>query len=95
MENVLQTELPQPSERSSNAVDVEGTDDVLVKLARCCTPVPGDSIMGFHYKGQREYQFTVQIAPMHQIFTKHQADRVVNVKWRTGAALDLPGEHSS
>jgi len=35
------------SKRTSNAIKVEGVDDVLVKLARCCTPVPGDSIMGF------------------------------------------------
>ena len=37
--------------RSSNAIEVEGVGDVLVKLARCCTPVPGDSIVGFITKG--------------------------------------------
>ena len=28
-----------------------GTSDVLVKLARCCTPVPGDEILGFVTRG--------------------------------------------
>ena len=32
-------------------VVVKGTDDVLVKLARCCTPVPGDDIIGYVTRG--------------------------------------------
>lgn len=32
-------------------VIVGGTDDILVKLARCCTPVPGDEIVGFVTRG--------------------------------------------
>ena len=38
--------------RSGNSgVLVRGDDDVLVKLARCCTPVPGDNIVGFVTRG--------------------------------------------
>ena len=33
------------------AVHVEGMDDVLVRLARCCTPVPGDPIVGYVTRG--------------------------------------------
>src|SRR5699024_850868 len=36
---------------SSEGVTVKGVDDVLVKLARCCTPVPGDEILGFVTRG--------------------------------------------
>jgi GTP pyrophosphokinase len=32
-------------------VVVKGAEDVLVKLARCCTPVPGDEIVGFVTRG--------------------------------------------
>jgi len=32
-------------------VIVNGTDDIWVKLARCCTPVPGDEIVGFVTRG--------------------------------------------
>ena len=42
--DVLPTRAPV-SRRSSNSVDVEGAGDVLVKLARCCTPVPGLSLI--------------------------------------------------
>ena len=33
-------------------VIVEGVDDLLVRLARCCTPVPGDPILGFLTRGR-------------------------------------------
>lgn len=33
--------------KSSDGVVVEGIDNCLVKFARCCTPIPGDEIVGF------------------------------------------------
>ena len=39
------------SPRGDAGVIVKGTSDVMVKLARCCTPVPGDGIVGFVTRG--------------------------------------------
>ena len=71
--------------RSNNSIDVEGADDVLVKLARCCTPVPGDPIMGFITKGSGVSIHRSDCTNAADL-QKHQLDRVVNVKWRVGAA---------
>ena len=71
--------------RSSNAIDVEGADDVLVKLARCCTPVPGDSIMGFITKGSGVSIHRSDCVNAHDL-VRNQNDRIVNVSWRLGAA---------
>ena len=81
--DIFPTHAPS-TRRSSNAIDVEGADDVLVKLARCCTPVPGDEIMGFITKGSGVsiHRFDCVNAGDLQA---NQADRVVNVKWRLGA----------
>src|SRR4051794_34793785 len=38
--------------RSTVGVHVEGLDDVMVRLSRCCTPVPGDEIIGFVTRGR-------------------------------------------
>ena len=37
--------------RSSNGIMVEGLDNCLVKFAKCCTPVPGDPVVGFITRG--------------------------------------------
>lgn len=45
---------PRPStgDRTSVGVHVEGFDDVLVRLAKCCKPVPPDDITGFVTRGR-------------------------------------------
>ena len=35
------------SEATNYGIDVEGVDDVMVRLAKCCRPVPGDEIVGY------------------------------------------------
>ena len=42
----------RPSRTNAIGVHVEGLDDVMVRLSRCCTPVPGDEIMGFVTRGR-------------------------------------------
>jgi GTP pyrophosphokinase len=81
--DVLPTRAPS-LRRSSNAVDVEGADDVLVKLARCCTPVPGDQIMGFITKGSGVSIHRSDCVNADDLLT-NQSDRVVKVTWRVGA----------
>ncbi len=42
--------MPAPSRRpvrSSNGIRIADVDDVLVRLSKCCSPVPGDPIMGY------------------------------------------------
>ena len=38
--------------RASGGIYVEGLDDVMVRLSRCCTPVPGDRVIGFVTRGR-------------------------------------------
>src|SRR5207237_3861385 len=38
--------------RAAGGVRIGGIDDVLVRYARCCSPVPGDQIVGFITRGR-------------------------------------------
>ncbi len=55
-EEQLPTSVTRPStmrsSRNGAGVHVEGLDDVMVRLSRCCTPVPGDEIIGFVTRGR-------------------------------------------
>ena len=75
----------QVAKRTSSAIKVEGVDDVLVKLARCCTPVPGDSIMGFITKGSGISVHRDDCLNASDL-VEHQGERVVGVSWLAGAA---------
>ncbi|MFM1952014.1 MAG: hypothetical protein RJA33_808 [Actinomycetota bacterium] len=75
----------QVAKRTSSAIKVEGVDDVLVKLARCCTPVPGDSIMGFITKGSGISVHREDCRNAADL-VENQIERVVAVSWLAGAA---------
>jgi GTP pyrophosphokinase len=42
----------EPKSRPSNGVRVKGVDNLLVRFARCCNPVPGDHIIGYITRGR-------------------------------------------
>jgi GTP pyrophosphokinase len=75
----------QTTRRSSSSVEVAGIGDVYVKLARCCTPVPGDAIMGFITKGNGVSVHRGDCINAADLMS-NQAERVVDVKWLAGAA---------
>ena len=75
----------QATRRTSSAIEVEGIDDVLAKLARCCTPVPGDTIMGFITKGSGVSVHRTDCINAADL-RSNQSERIVGVKWLAGAA---------
>lgn len=69
-------ELPKPPpkpQKSSEGVIVEGMDNVLVKFAKCCNPLPGDPIVGFITRG-----FGVSI---HKADCRNAAEAVTSPRW--------------
>lgn len=64
---------------SDSGVLVKGAHDILVKLARCCTPVPGDEIIGFvtHGHGVSVHQQSCRNVES----LKKDPDRLIDVEW--------------
>jgi GTP pyrophosphokinase len=63
----------------ATGVHVEGLDDVMVRLSRCCTPVPGDDIMGFVTRGRGVSVHRTDCANAAGL-TDH-AERLIEVEW--------------
>src|SRR5947199_295740 len=74
--------------RVDAGVHVEGLDDVMVRLSRCCTPVPGDEIMGFVTRGRGVSVHRTDCA--NAVSLRSQADRVIEVEWDN----DAPGNYT-
>jgi GTP pyrophosphokinase len=69
----------QTLRNSDSGVLVRGAPDILVKLARCCTPVPGDEIVGFITRGSG---VSVHQASCHNVKDLlKEPDRMIDVDW--------------
>jgi hypothetical protein len=63
---------------------VKGVEDVWVKLSRCCTPVPGDSIMGFVTRGNGVSVHRADCTNIESL--KAQPERMLAVEWAPTAS---------
>jgi GTP diphosphokinase / guanosine-3',5'-bis(diphosphate) 3'-diphosphatase len=73
--------------RSSGAGDsgirVIGASDLLVKLAKCCTPVPGDDILGFVTRGAGVSVHRVDCSNAENL--RSEPERLIPVEWAPNA----------
>ena len=86
------TESARPGARPAHrrlgdpGVAVHGLSDVLVKLAKCCTPVPGDAIEGFVTRGSGVSIHRSDCDNLRVL--REQEERLVDVSW-TGKTSSL------
>jgi GTP pyrophosphokinase len=66
----------------TSGIDVPGSEDVWVRLARCCTPVPGDEILGFVTRGQGVSVHRTDCPNAKSLLA--QPERLIDVSWRAG-----------
>jgi guanosine-3',5'-bis(diphosphate) 3'-pyrophosphohydrolase len=83
-EDLAETAVPtRPVRRPRPATDpgivVKGVSDVWVKLARCCTPVPGDEVVGFVTRGRGVSVHRADCVNAGPLMAEQ--DRVVEVEW--------------
>ena len=86
----LQKSASQRPRKASSGVIVEGLDSCLVKFARCCNPLPGDSIAGYITRG-----FGVSVHKSDCINVEsaksdiNQSERWVKCEWAENAANEV------
>ncbi|WP_195575998.1 RelA/SpoT family protein [Paenibacillus sp. 1001270B_150601_E10] len=67
--------------RPTNGVRVKGIDNLLVRFARCCNPVPGDDIVGYVTRGRGVSVHRADCLNLPQEIEGEEADRIIEVEW--------------
>ena len=72
----------KPNTKPIHGILVEGLDNCLVKFSRCCTPVPGDDIVGFITRGQGVSIHRSDCSNYHSRLSQPDGDnRWIKVSW--------------
>ncbi|MDI6800983.1 MAG: bifunctional (p)ppGpp synthetase/guanosine-3',5'-bis(diphosphate) 3'-pyrophosphohydrolase [Thermodesulfovibrionales bacterium] len=69
----------RPQKERKNIIVIKGIDNVLYHVAKCCFPVPGDSIIGFITKGKGITIHRMECSNMDRL--KEDSERLVEVQW--------------
>jgi GTP pyrophosphokinase len=81
---------PRSKRRSPTGVRIEGIDDVLVRIARCCNPVPGDPLVGFVTRGRGVSVHRVDCPNARDLL--NSPERIIEVEWDSDASTTYNAE---
>src|SRR5438093_5059281 len=73
---------PPSGTPSASGIRVKGVGDLLVRFAKCCSPIPGDPITGYVTRGKG---VTVHRANCRSVLSEKEIERLIDVDWE---ALD-------
>ncbi|WP_409251479.1 RelA/SpoT family protein [Bacillus sp. SCS-153A] len=80
-ETITELKANQPVKRKRDAgVQVKGIDNLLIRLSRCCNPVPGDEIIGFITKGRG---VSVHRSDCTNVSAENAEQRLIPVEWES------------
>lgn len=80
LENLQNLPYSTPKRTTDRGVRVKGIDNLLVRLARCCNPVPGDKIIGYITRG-RGVSIHRHDCPNLKNLIEQDKERLIEVSW--------------
>lgn len=85
------TKIKQPRHREAKGVDVKGVDNLLIRFSKCCTPVPGDEIVGYVTRG-RGVSIHRADCPNYYSLLEQDPGRKIDVSWNIQEKESFPVE---
>ena len=82
IEAAKKPQINRGSEGSDSGIVVKGSDNLLIRRATCCNPVPGDPIMGYVSKGKGITVHRIDCSNLKSLADKEK-DRLMDVEWDT------------
>ncbi|MDO9559677.1 MAG: bifunctional (p)ppGpp synthetase/guanosine-3',5'-bis(diphosphate) 3'-pyrophosphohydrolase [Syntrophales bacterium] len=71
---------------SAPGISLTGVEDVMVRYAKCCEPIPGDEIIGFISRGRGITIHTTQCPHIHEF----DSERLIDVHWSIKEKQNYP-----
>lgn len=86
-EQLARQAKPESKPGKADSVVIQGLDDMLVRFAKCCNPLPGDPIIGYISRGRGVAVHTADCPTISQM----EPERLISVYWKSsGAAKPFP-----
>ncbi len=86
-QSTLPTVAPPQQTQRSGGVRVKGVGDLLVRFAKCCSPIPGDPIVGFITRGKG---VTVHLRACPTVVNEREVSRLIEVEWEAEPTQSYP-----
>lgn len=88
--NYVKPKKPHVKSKLSQGVMVKGVDNILIRFAKCCNPVPGDEIIGYITRGRGVSIHRADCSTITE--TQETKDRFVEVEWDANKSQDFQVE---
>jgi GTP pyrophosphokinase len=80
-------EVAPPAAPSTTGVRVKGVGDLLVRFAKCCSPIPGDPIVGYVTRGKG---VTIHRSTCPSVLSERDIERLIDVEWESAGLQTYP-----
>ena len=81
----------RPAAEAKLSVSLDGVDKVMIRRARCCSPIPGDEVVGYVTRG-RGMMLHRKTCPNVAAYRASDPRRLVEVDWRDAGGERFPAE---